>query len=347
MKQTAISAKTARWKLAGTLVLAGSMALASSQARATDLGAAKQFAILSSSSDVSMKNRVHVNAVGVTNTGSCPGSVGCPGSIGGTTILMGRGNGAAPDTVSGDAIGTATSSQGLNCANNPPGTTAICMGNDSEIAGQCITGGGEVSLPSECGLGTDTTGTSAELGTMQQAGQDAAAFSAALATLSPTQSLAAITLGTRGKLTITGGAGANVVNLPSIITGTKSTITIDAGSSETMVINVGSSSDAGSLQLGNGASVLLTGGITPDHVIFNLLGTGTTAQLGNDTVLNGTIVAPNGQFTSGDGNTPVPVLINGALLFGGSVSLGNNTNLNFYPAVVTTGGGTTGPPPTT
>jgi choice-of-anchor A domain-containing protein len=99
------------------------------------------------------------------------------------------------------------------------------------------------------------------------------------------------------------------------------------------------------LQLGNGASVLLTGGITPDRVIFNLAGAATTAQLGNNTVFNGPILAPQGQFTSGDGDTPSPVMINGSLLFGGSVSIGNNTNLNFYPfpgtSVGSSGGGGT------
>jgi choice-of-anchor A domain-containing protein len=102
----------------------------------------------------------------------------------------------------------------------------------------------------------------------------------------------------------------NVVNLASITTGTKATITINAGSTETVILNVGTTADAGSLQLGKGASVVLSGGITPDHVIFNLVDTGTTAQLGNDIVFNGTILAPQGQFTSGDGDTPNPVLIN-------------------------------------
>jgi hypothetical protein len=62
-------------------------------------------------------------------------------------------------------------------------------------------------------------------------------------------------------------------------------------------------------------------------------------QFGNNTVFNGSIVAPLGQFTSGDGNTPSPIIINGALLFGGSVAIGNNTNLNFYPFAGVPGGG--------
>ena len=70
-----------------------------------------------------------------------------------------------------------------------------------------------------------------------------------------------------------------------------------------------------------------------DRVIFNLIGAGATVQLGNHTVFNGSLLAPQGEFTSGDGDTPNPVLINGALLFGGSIAIGNNTNLNFYPFV--------------
>jgi choice-of-anchor A domain-containing protein len=310
---------------------------------ASDLGAAKGFAVLSSGGDVSLKNRVNIASVSVSGSVACPGAVGCLGNVGGTTVLMGRGNASAPDTVSGDVIGSAGPPQGLNCAGNPPGTTSICLGNDSEIAGQCITGGGAVSSPSECAAGTDTTGTNPELTTTYaQAGNDAATFSASLAGLTATQTLSAITLGSHGSATISGGAGINVIAVPSITTGTKATITINAGATEFVIVNVGTTTDAGSLQLGNGVQVVLSGGITPDHVIFNLIGAGTTAQLGNDTVFNGTILAPQGQFTSGDGNTPSPVIINGSLLFGGSISIGNNTNLNFYPYAGSTGGSSGG-----
>jgi len=319
------------------------LAISAPHASAADLGAAKGFAVLSSGGDVTLKNRVNIAAVSVSGAVTCPGAVGCPGNVGATTILMGRGNAAAPDTVSGDVLGSASSPQGLNCAGNPPGATTICLGNDSEIAGQCITGGGAVSAPSECGTGTDTTGTNPELTTTYpQAGSDAMAFSSSLAGLAATQTLPAIALGSHGTATISGGAGVNVIALPSITTGTKSTITINAGATEFVIVNIGSTTDSGSLQLGNGASIVLSGGITPDHVIFNLIGTGTTAQLGNNTVFNGTILAPQGQFTSGDGDTPSPVLINGSLLFGGSIAIGNNTNLNFYPYAGSTSGSSGG-----
>lgn len=231
--------------------------------------------------------------------------------------------------------------QGLNCSGNPPGTTAICLGNDSEIAGLCATGGGAIDLPSECGLGVDTSGNNPDVtALLPQADSAIASFSAALVALPATQSLPEIALRTRGTFSITTGPGLNVISVPAVTAGTNSTITITAGTSDTVVVNIGSSGEAGSLQLGNGASVHLSGGITPDRVIFNLVGGSTTVQLGNNSVFNGSILAPQGQFTSGDGNTPNPVTINGALLFGGTVSIGNNTNLNFYPfGEISSGGG--------
>lgn len=303
-------------------------------------GASAGFAVLSSS-DVTLKNRVNISTAAVSPA-SCPGSAGCAGNVGGTTILMGRGNDAAPDTISGDVIAPANSSQGLNCSNNPPGTTSICLGNDSEIAGACVTGGGAVSSPSECAAGTDTTGSNGEVTTLlPQAVSDAASFSATLAGLSATQIVPAIVLGTRGSLTFSSSGGLNVVSVPSITTGTNAIITINGSAGDIFVFNIGSSTDPGSLQLGNGASVLLSGGITPDRIIFNLIGSGTTAQLGNHIVFNGTILAPQGQFSSGDGDTPNPVLINGSLWFGGSIAIGNNTNLSFYPFVGVGGSGGT------
>lgn len=299
------------------------------------------YAILSAA-DVSMKNRVNIFQVSATPS-TCPGSVGCAGDVGGTTILMGRGNAAAPDTIAGDVIASATSLQGLDCANNPPGTTAICTGNDSEIAGACVTGGGAVSSPSECAGGTDVSGNFEVTTQMPQALTNMTSMSAALAAMPATQTLSAIVIGVRGNATISSGGGMNVVSVPSIASGTNSTLTLNGSPTDLFVINIGNSANPGSLQIGNGASVVLSGGITPDRVIFNLIGTGTAAQLGNHTAFNGSILAPHGQFTSGDGDTPNPVLINGALLFGESISIGNNTNLYFYPFAGTgSSGGSSG-----
>ena len=312
-----------RWKQVASHSLCACLVSCGLATGALAQGTSPNFAILSSS-DVTLKNRVNVG-----------------GDVAGTTILMGRGNASAPDMISGDVIASANASQGLNCSNNPPGTTAICLGNDSEIAGACLTGGGAVSSASECATGIDTTGSNMKVTNLPQVSSEAVSLSSTLAGITPTQTIAAVVLGTRGSKTFSSSPGVNVVSMPSITTGTNATIIVNGLPSDIFVFNIGSSSDPGSLQLGNGASVLLSGGITPDHVIFNLVGNGTSAQLGNHIVFNGTILAPQGQFSSGDGDTPNPVLINGALWFGGSVAIGNNTNLAFYPFVgVGTGGGT-------
>jgi len=334
--------EASRWKqIAACLVCSGLISCVLS-ATAAAQGTSAGFSVLSSS-DVTLKNRVNIGTAAVSPS-SCPGSPGCAGNIGGTTILMGRGNGSAPDTVAGDVIASASSAQGLSCSNNPPGTTSICLGNDSEIAGACVTGGGAVSSPSECAGGTDASGSNAEVvSLLPHALSDAVSFSSTLAGLTATQLIPAVVLGTQGSQTFSSSGGLNVVNVPSITTGTKATITLKGSATDIFVFNIGTSADPGSLQLGNGASVLLSGGITPDRVIFNLIGSGTTAQLGNHIFFNGTILASQGQFSSGDGDTPNPVLINGALWFGGSIAIGNNTNLYFYPfAGVGNSGGTTG-----
>ncbi len=67
-------------------------------------------------------------------------------------MSMGRGNAAAPDGVDGDVIASARSDQGTLCDH---GSSAICLGNDSEVSGSCITAGGVVSSPDECAAGAD------------------------------------------------------------------------------------------------------------------------------------------------------------------------------------------------
>lgn len=324
-------ASQAAWIGFAALALVGTSASQS-------VGAANSFGVLSSA-DVTFKNHVNISQA-ASSGGTCPGSVGCPADVGGVTILMGRGNASGPDTVSGDVAASANAAQGFNCAGNAPGTTAVCLGNDSEIAGLCATGGGAIDTPSECALGADSSGSNPDVTTLLPQGLAAISpFSSSVAALATTQTLAEIALGSHGVSSIATTPGLNVIAVPAITTGTKATITITAGATDTVVINIGSSTSSGSLQLGNGASVLLSGGITPDRVVFNLIGSSTAVQLGNNTTFNGTIVAAQGQFTSGDGNSPSPVVINGALLFGGSIAIGNNTNLTFYPFAGVSGNG--------
>src|SRR3989442_9502455 len=139
-----------------SLILAVLLAIGLASPALADLGAAKSFAVLSSGSSVTVGNRVKVTNTPIPQAVTCPGAAGCPVDFGGTTILMGRGNGAAPNQINANVIAGATPSHGINCAGATPGTTAICLGYDTEVTGACITGGAAISSPGKYAGGTDT-----------------------------------------------------------------------------------------------------------------------------------------------------------------------------------------------
>src|SRR5215469_13579443 len=112
----------------------------------------------------------------------------------------------------------------------------------------------------------------------QQAFNDAAALSAAAAALPPTQpALGNIT----GNFTITGVSGLNVIN----ITGEKNaTLTINGPANAIFVFNVTGS-------ISTNRPMILTGGVTATHILWNLLGTGTVLQTSGGNSLVGTFLA--------------------------------------------------------
>ena len=295
-----------------------------------DLGAAKSFVVLSSGGTVVFSNRDNVTKISVAGAATCPAAAGCSIAVGGTIVAVGAGPAAAPDQIRADVLAAGTAAQAISCTGG--GLGAICSGG-SQISGMCITGGGGVSNPTACAGGADTSGTNSKLTLLGKAGPDAAAFAAFLSGLSPTQSLPAITPGTRGSVTIHVGPGLNIIQVPSISLGNNATLTIDGPAGSFAALNIGNAAAAGGLTLGNGAVVVLSGGITPDHVVFNVQGKGGAVVLGNQSGFNGTILAPFESFVCGNGNTPQPIVINGALLFGQNVLIGNNVDINFYPLV--------------
>jgi hypothetical protein len=111
---------------------------------------------------------------------------------------------------------------------------------------------------------------------LQQAVIDATNASNTLASLTPTQTLGNITCAT----TITEGAGHYVFDLNNINLN-QAALTFNAPKGTTLVINIsGSVTLNGGFQQGNG--LLLTGGITPSNVIYNVTGGGTVTTLGGN-----------------------------------------------------------------
>jgi hypothetical protein len=230
------------------------------------------------------------------------------------------------DKVGKAAIpGAVTCPAGAGCTVNVGGTR-ISVGHDDQIDAQAIT----------------------QLG---DAGPDARAFSESLASLPATQTLPAIHLEPGASTTIAVVVGLNVISVPTVVAGTKekhdfdrcwlerlehhaesgATITISGDSAAFAILNVGSSTMPGDLVLCDGSKVVLVGGITPDKVIFNVSGHGSSVRLGEYTSFNGTILAPQREFTARDADTKERTVINGAILAGREVEIGDDVDINFYP----------------
>jgi hypothetical protein len=313
-------------KTAGTillcLVILGEFASVSGASQ-TDLGAANQFAVLSSQSTVTFGANDKVATVSVTPAPSCPGTVGCAGDAGGVTISIGL-----SDSLAADAI----ASQGRGSGSRP--ATAITIGSHSTIAGQCVTGGGSITGGSACAGGSDTSGTNSKVTTLLPSAVSAAiAFAEDLSGLTATQTLPAVSLNSGQAYGFTTQAGVNVIALPSLIANGNNKITITAGATDAVIINVGNTSAPGKFQLGAGTQFLLSGGITPDRVLFNVAGKGAAVSIDCGSTINGTILAASDAIIAGDGapGAGKGTTINGALIAGESIALGCNVTISFYP----------------
>lgn len=187
--------------------------------------------------------------------------------------------------------------------------------------------------------GSSTIATIVQNGTtdaaLTQASYDAIAASAHYAALAATNNTKSVS----GNKTFTGAAGQNVVNLTSVSLSGNKTITFDSPSNSTWVVNC---SGAFSLQGGatGGSKIVLTGGITPSQILWNVTGDG-SLSIATSSIFNGIVLAPSRATSIGGGS-----VVNGALLIGGTSSVGGS------PVVIdiaggsvingTGGGGTTG-----
>jgi len=95
-------------------------------------------------------------------------------------------------------------------------------------------------------------------------------------------------------------------------------LTLSGSSSQSFVINVPN----GGISLSNADSIVLTGGLTPANVIFNLTGTGNNIALNNNSVLNGIVMDLNSTVSLTNSAT-----IEGELISGQNISLSNNAQV--------------------
>jgi hypothetical protein len=173
--------------------------------------------------------------------------------------------------------------------------------------------------------GTNTTSD----GKITQAVSDAQTASANLANPAlnpPNQTFGTISATTT--ITATNPGGRTVVNVGAISLGNGLTLTLSGPATSSFVINVSSGITLGA------AAILLTGGLTPDNVIFNVTGgnvsvTGTSPVAGTG-VLNGIVMDLNGTVTISGSNDRV----NGEIIAGQSILLTNGSDVEAVPTPV-------------
>jgi hypothetical protein len=121
---------------------------------------------------------------------------------------------------------------------------------------------------------------------------DVLALSTQIAGMAPTQTFGNIT----GTTTITRTGALNVISVNSINL-TKTSLTLSGNSTDTFLINVTSPT---ALFVLNNSKILLSGGLTPNHVLLNFPGTGGNLQIykaSSTPVVNGTLLAPQRDIT--------------------------------------------------
>jgi hypothetical protein len=146
-----------------------------------------------------------------------------------------------------------------------------------------------------------------------------AAWTSAKAASTADAALASNTTLTGGN-TINGSAAVNVVSVSSINT---TTLTINGNASQVFVINVTGS--AGSAL----TNVMLSGGVSANHVLFNITGTGSITFNAGGTV-NGTFLDTS---SSTSGITLKGTTLNGELIVGGTdntggIQISGNSTIN-------------------
>ena len=123
-----------------------------------------------------------------------------------------------------------------------------------------------------------------------------------------------------GNTTINGGPGVTVANVSDINLGNGQSLTLNGPAGSQFIIN------SPKMTLNSG-KINLTGGVTPNDVVFNLTGSGlqTSGGLNNESVINGIVLDPNGDVGMAPGQ------INGELIAGGNSVHLVSANVNTPP----------------
>jgi len=189
------------------------------------------------------------------------------------------------------------------------------------VGGDVATGGGSLvnTAFAEISGVTDTSGDYSEISSCSGALVDAAAASATLAALAPTQTFDDVLVAGGETFTITGADGANVVNVVNIGSINVKSRSYDGypiggtleislpGPNDTMILNV-----ATSLQVGNASGILVVDG-PAENVIINVHG-GNLSKVkigGHEAAIDPPILAPGDAKVITKGDSYISNLLGG------------------------------------
>ena len=111
----------------------------------------------------------------------------------------------------------------------------------------------------------------------------------------------------------------NVINLNSISLNNGTTFTFNGNANQVFVINV-----SGDVDLTGGSKIALSGGVTANNIIFNVLGSGHTVSVSNGASAAGTFLDLSGSISLSSSLT-------GSFLSEQNITLSNGATLNAQP----------------
>jgi len=201
------------------------------------------------------------------------------------------------------------------------GNVGVNGGNFSDsgvpINGNVIVGTAATLNPNVAGNVTGTTTTNQSL--LTTAANNAASASSTFAAQTATLPNTSVT----GTTTINLASGVNVANLTSVNLGNGQTLTLNGPAGSEIILN-----DSGGVTLNSG-HIVLTGGLTPNDVVFNLTGTqslSTSGGLNNESTLAGIFLALDAQAMLSPG------ALTGEIISGKNISIASGGSVQAVPA---------------
>ena len=153
---------------------------------------------------------------------------------------------------------------------------------------------------------------------------DAKAFAATAALLPCTLSYKSWT----GSLTVNGGPGTNVICVGSVNMSGTSTIVLNGPPGAKFIVNI-----TGGFSLSGSSTIRVGGGVTPQDVVYNFIGSGSTIQTsggGNTSGVDGSILAVNRSVGIHPG------FVNGTVIAGGDIGLSSGAQITCPPPTIVT-----------